>query len=84
MAAYMWNGLQPVTSFTLIPNPERALATTGHGMCPHSFYLGGGLPDSDAVGGEYVLLLLLRGGVHRGIAETLTSRNPNSALNGCP
>ena len=28
----------------------RALATTGHGMCPHSFYLGGGLPDSDGVG----------------------------------
>ena len=23
MAAYMWNGLQPVTSFTLIPNPTR-------------------------------------------------------------
>ena len=22
MAAYMWNGLQPVTSFTLIPNPN--------------------------------------------------------------
>ena len=22
MAAYMWNGLQPVTSFTLIPNPD--------------------------------------------------------------
>ena len=24
MAAYMWNGLQPVTSFTLIPNPNLA------------------------------------------------------------
>ena len=24
MAAYMWNGLQPVTSFTLIPNPKVA------------------------------------------------------------
>ena len=23
MAAYMWNGLQPVTSFTLIPNPNQ-------------------------------------------------------------
>ena len=22
MAAYMWNGLQPVTSFTLVPNPN--------------------------------------------------------------
>ena len=22
MAAYMWNGLQPVTSFTLLPNPN--------------------------------------------------------------
>ena len=22
MAAYMWNGLQPVTPFTLIPNPN--------------------------------------------------------------
>ena len=25
MAAYMWNGLQPVTSFTLIPNPNGVL-----------------------------------------------------------
>ena len=25
MAAYMWNGLQPVTSFTLIPNPKALL-----------------------------------------------------------
>ena len=29
MAAYMWNGLQPVTSFTLIPNPKRRGATGG-------------------------------------------------------
>ena len=26
MAAYMWNGLQPVTSFTLIPNPVPQVA----------------------------------------------------------
>ena len=45
----------------------RALATTGHGMCPHSFYLGGGLPDSDGVG-EYVLLSL-RGGCTGGSDE---------------
>ena len=44
----------------------QALATTGHGMCPHSFYLGGGLPDSDGVG-EYVLLLL-KGGVDVGVS----------------
>ena len=28
MAAYMWNGLQPVTSFTLIPNPNPNLTLT--------------------------------------------------------
>ena len=27
MAAYMWNGLQPVTSFTLIPNPSLMSST---------------------------------------------------------
>ena len=28
MAAYMWNGLQPVTSFTLIPNPTTDIRGT--------------------------------------------------------
>merc|ERR1719486_1178565 len=26
MAAYMWNRLQPVTSFTLMPNPNPSVA----------------------------------------------------------
>ena len=30
MAAYMWNGLQPVTSFTLIPNPNPQICVLRH------------------------------------------------------
>ena len=30
MAAYMWNGLQPVTSFTLILNPNLTLSVQTH------------------------------------------------------
>ena len=36
MAAYMWNGLQPVTSFTLIPNPNRIKGeSTEFSVCSH-------------------------------------------------
>ena len=47
-------------------------------MCPHSFYLRGGLPGSDGVG-KYVLLSL-RGVGAQGVADTtltLTSPNPH-------
>ena len=42
MAAYMWNGIQPFTSFTLIPNPDPnpnpnhlGLFSTLRHPCPH-------------------------------------------------
>ena len=48
MAAYMWNGLQPVTSFTLIPNPNPSLSGCRQklrwGTCTLS---GGGTTPSD-------------------------------------
>ena len=36
MAAYMWNGLQPVTSFTLIPNPIPDPDKSGAAPCTNS------------------------------------------------
>ena len=50
----------------------QALATTGHGKCPHSCYLTGGLPNTGGVG-EHVLLPLR--GMTQGVADMQT--NPN-------